>query len=296
MRVIRPIEITPSKLLSTTATETYADWSVGTTYAEGEIRVYGQSKYESLQGSNTGKQPDISPEFWLRIGPSNKWAMFDNEVNTQTTGTDPLIVEVQPGKSFTSASFVNLDATNINVKVYDAPAGNLVFEEDINLDDTIITDWFEYFFEEYDIRTDAYIENLPPYIQGAIKVSFTGGVGSTKVGGMLVGTTYEIGYTQYGLNYGIRDYSIKETDEFGETTFVKRNFSKRMDPTVMVDNTRLNQISKVLENIRATPTTWIGTTDNRFQGTIVYGFLKDYNIEINYPTSSLVRLEIEGLI
>lgn len=296
MRVIRPVEITPSKLLSTTATETSPTWDIGTTYADGALVVYQQSIYESLQNSNTGKQPDTSPTFWLRVGPSNIWAMFDNEVNTQTTGTDPLIVEVQPGKAFTSVSFVNLDATNINVKVYDAPSGTLVFEQDVNLDDTIITDWFEYFFEESDIRTDAYIENLPPYNSGVIKVSFTGGVGSAKVGGMLIGTTYEIGYTQYGLNYGIRDYSVKETDEFGVTTFVKRNFSKRMDPTVMVDNNKLNQISKVLENLRATPTTWIGTTDSRFQGAIVYGFLRDYNIEINYPTSSLVRLEIEGLI
>jgi hypothetical protein len=296
MRVIRPIEITPSKILSTTATETYADWDAGTTYAEGDIRVYEQSLYESLQGGNTGEQPDISPTFWLRIGPSNKWAMFDTEVNTQTTGADPLVVEIQPGKSFTSASFVNVDATNINVKVYDSNTNTLVFEENINLDDTIIADWFEYFFEDYDIRTDAYIENLPPYNSGVIEVSFTGGIGSTKVGGMLIGTTYEIGYTQYGLNYGIRDYSVKETDEFGVTTFVKRNYSKRMEPTVMVENTRLNQVSKTLENLRATPTVWIGTTDSRFQGSIVYGFLRDYNIEINYPTSSLVRLEIEGLI
>lgn len=49
MRVIRPVEITPSQLLSTTATESYAAWDIGTTYADGDIRVYEQSLYESLQ-------------------------------------------------------------------------------------------------------------------------------------------------------------------------------------------------------------------------------------------------------
>lgn len=222
--------------------------------------------------------------------------MFDTEVNTQTTGTDPLTVSVQPGVAFNSASFVNVDATNINVKIYDNAGGNLVFEQDIDLDDTIITDWYEYFFEEYDIRTDAYIDNLPPYVSGVITCTFTGGSTTSKVGGMLVGNTYILGDTQYGLNFGTRDYSIKQTDEFGAITFVRRNFSKRMEPTVMAENTRLNQISKVLNDLRATPTVWIASTDSRFQGSIVYGYYRDYNIEINYPTSSLIRIEIEGLI
>lgn len=294
MEVIRNISITPSKLLSTTATETYASWVVGTTYATGDKVVYEQSIYESLQNSNTGNQPDTSEAFWLRTGPSNIWAMFDNEVSTQTTSTTPLVVSVEPGQAFNSAAFINVDAVNINVKVYDFDGGSLVFEQDIDLDDTIINDWYDYFFEEYDIRTEAYINNLPPYANGVLTVSFENAAVSS-VGNMIVGNYFDIGDTQYGLNFGIRDYSVKETDEFGITSFVRRNFSKRMEPSVMVDNTRLNKIGKVLQDLRATPTVWVGSSDTRFQGSIIYGYYRDYNIEINYPTSSLVRLEIEGL-
>lgn len=296
MRVIRPLTITPTQLLSTTAVETLPTWSAATTYALGAQVVYQQSVYESLQNSNTNQQPDIRPLFWLRKGPSNRWAMFDTEVNTQTTASSPLIVSVQPGKAFTSAAFVNISANNLNVKVFDAPAptGVLVFERNIDLDDTIITDWFDYFFEEFDIRDYAFVDNIPPYNSGVLTATFTSG-SPVAVGSVVIGKIYEIGYTQYGLSYGIRDYSVKETNEFGRSTLVIRNFSKRMEPTVMVENNRLNQVGKILETLRAIPTVWIASEDTRFQGSIVYGFYKDYNIDISYPTNSLVRLEIEGL-
>jgi hypothetical protein len=295
LQVIRPIAITPDKILSSTATESVSAWNIATTYADGNTVLYQDNIYESLQNSNTGNNPATASTFWLKIAPSNKTAMFDNEVNTQTTGTSPLVVEVQPMRIFNSVGFVNVEANTIQLKVYDEPAGTVVFDETIDLDDSDILDWYSYFFAEFDLRNDAVFDNIPPYATGVAEVTVTSGA-TVKVGGMILGNLLDVGLTQYGLNYGIRDYSIKETDDFGNTTFVRRNFSKRMEPTAMLDNLRLNLVSKALTELRAVPTVWIGSDDNRFQGTIVYGYLRDWNTEINYPTSSMLSLQIEGLV
>lgn len=295
MDVIRPINITSSMLISTTATDATAAYNAGTSYSTGQVVQYQQYRYESLQNSNTGNTPDVSPTWWLLLGPTNDWAMFDTSVSTQTTATSPLTVQVEPGASFTSAAFVNIEnATLLNVKVYDSNGGTVQYDQDIDLDDTIINDWFDYFFAEFEFKTELVVNNLPPYNTGVIEASFTS-TSSPSVGAMIIGNGFYLGTTQYGLNYGIRDYSIKSTDDFGNTTFVERAFSRRMEPNVIVENIRLNAVSKNLSNLRATPTVWIASTDSRFQSTIVYGYMKDYNIEINYPTTSLIRLEIEGL-
>ena len=297
MKVIRPIEITPAKILSSTATEAYSAWSAATTYAVGDKVLYSNRIYESLIAGNLNKQPDTNITSWLDIAPSNKTAMFDNVVNTQTTATTSLTVTFQPGVIFNSIAFLNIQGGSINVQVKTAPSGTLVYDQTINLDNTFIFDWYDYFFGPYDLRTEVLFQNIPPYTDGTITVTIPAIAGNpVAIGNSTVGSIVNLGGTQYGLNYGIRDYSIKETDTFGNIKIVKRAFSKRMSPTVFVENMRLNFVTKVLEDLRSTPTVFIATDDARFAGTIILGFLKDWNIEINYPTYSLISAEVEGLI
>lgn len=260
---------------------------------------YSNKIYESLIGSNLNKQPDINLTSWLDLGASNKTAMFDMQVNTQTTATTSLVVTFQPGIAFNSVSFLNLTGNSITITVKDQPTGSIVYTETVNLDNSsvIVFDWYSYFFEDFDFRTEVVFQNIPPYTDGTVTVTITGATGDTvTIGSTSVGTLIELGDTQYGLNYGIRDYSIKDTDEFGNTRFVQRAFSKRMSPKLLVLNTKLNYISKTLENLRATPTVYIAVDDPIYGGTIVYGFLKDWNIEINYPNHSMINLEVDGLI
>lgn len=260
---------------------------------------YSDKIYESLIASNLNKQPNTSPNDWLDLGASNKTAMFDIQVNTQTTATTSLTVSFQPGSSFNAVSFLNLIGNTISITVKDSPAGSVVYTETVNLDNSVdnVIDWYTYFFEDFDIRTEVVFQNIPPYVNAVIEVTISASTGDTvAIGTCSVGTTIELGDTQYGLSYGIRDYSIKETDEFGNTRFIQRAFSKRMSPNLMVPNTRLNYISKILENLRATPTVYIAVDDPKYGGTVVFGFLKDWNIEISYPNHSMLSIEVDGLI
>jgi hypothetical protein len=295
MQLLKPITFQASQIVSTNAVETYPTWSSATTYAKDAFVDYGTFIYQSLVNSNLNKQPDISPADWLLIGPDNVHAMFDNQVSTQTTSTSPLNVTVNPGRAINSAAFINLTGTQLVVTMTDGAGGPTVYTRTENLDGSVVEDWYDYFFGEFDQKTDVVLTDLPSYINGRISMSLTG-TGSVKIGLFTYGTVYTLGLTQYGASSGITDYSVKQTDDFGNTTFVQRAYSKRMEASLFVENIQLNKTQKILTDVRATPCVWIGSQDSRFNPLIVFGFYKQFSTTINYPTYSLCSLEIEGLI
>lgn len=296
MKVIKTVPFQNSMLLSTTAVETVAVWVVGTTYSEDAEVNYDNSVYVSLQVGNTGKVPTTEPTWWLRKSSNNTYSMFDEFVNTQTTAASPLVIELQPGEMINSIAFFNLtDVTDIHIVVKDSPGGVVVLDQTFNLDDTTIIDWYMYFFEPYDLRTDFVLQNIPPYPNAVITCTFTGS-SSVGVGAAVFGNVYQIGKTQYGVTTGIRDYSTKNVNTFGITTFTQRAFSKRMEANVYINNSDLRFVQKLLQDLRATPTVWIGSDAEGYDVLSVYGYYRDFNIEIPYPNNSFCRLEIEGLV
>lgn len=297
MKVIKPITFTPAMLLSSNATETVADWSPGTTYAKDAEVNYNNSIYVSLQGSNLNKIPTAEPTWWIRKSANNKYSMFDEFVNTQTNRASNLTVSIQPGAVFNSIAIFNTTGANtLQVVVTDGVYGATVYDSGVlQLDDTVIVDWYMYFFEPYDLKSDVILQGIPPYAAGVITATFNG-ASTVSVGNFVFGSLYFIGMTQYGANAGIRDYSTKDANTFGITSLVKRAFSKRMTANLYVQNGDIRFVRKILEDLRATPAVWIGTDDDTYDVLNVYGYYKDFNMEISYPSYSLCSLEIEGLI
>lgn len=294
MKVIKPITYAESQLISSNTTETYATWAIGTTYALADRVQYGTRIYESVVASNVGNQPDITPTKWLDYSPDNKHAMFDTQVSTQSTKSGNLVTVLAPGANFDSLAMIGLSGSSVNIKVQDGVGGTEVYNTTTSLDDTTIIDLYTYFFEPYDLTTEVILTDIPPYSSGVITMTIVSS-GTSAIGAMIPGTTYTIGGTQYGANIGIRDYSVKTTDIYGTTTFVQRAFSKRMDATVFVESSALTFNYKLLTDLRAVPAVWIGSDSNELKPLIVFGYYRDFNITIQYPTYSLCTLSIEGL-
>jgi hypothetical protein len=280
---------------SSSATETVALWSSTTTYSQDQRVRYGDFVYVSLQNSNLNKQPDTNPTWWIRYGPSNRWAMFDTSNSTKTVAASPLTVTVNfTNTVIDSLAFFGLSGTSLTVEIVDTQTNNTIFNQTYGLDDTIITDWYTYFFAPYNLREDLFILNIPPYGNTAVTVTLSSG-SNVGIGTMIAGNLIQIGATQYGVNIGIKDYSVKETNDFGDITFVRRAYSKRMSASVFVYNSDLRRVHKVLTDLRAVPAVWIGSEDSKYEPTVLYGFYKDFTTEISYPDASIMNIELEGL-
>lgn len=296
MKVLRPNPMTPAKLVSTTAADAHPAYASGTTYAQGQLVTYQTGSYESLVNSNTGHTPDVSPTFWLRTGPSNSYAMFDNQISTQTAATGPLVATVACGVS-DAVYLGNIIGTGARITVRNGLGGPILYQQEQNLQGEGVGDWYQYFFFDATAQhAQAVFQGIPSFGSSHLTIEILGS-GQVGLGIVLFGPVREIGSTALGANAGIIDYSRKETDDFGATTFVRRAYSKRLSAQVLIENLQLNRVQRLLYDLRATPAVWLGVDDETFEEPMtVFGFYRDFQTTIAYPKQSLCSLEIEGLI
>lgn len=294
MKLIRPITINDARLVSSTrAEDDYAAWSAVTTYALGDRRIKAHRIWESVQGSNLNHDPETDGvSWWADMGPTNRWGMFDEKVGTVTSAAGSLTVVLAPGR-FDSLALLQVSAASASISM--SVGAEVVYEYTESLiDDSEITDWHQYFFEPIRPKDYVLLTNLPIYGEAETTITLTQNSGDVSIGMSIVGMASDVGGTLKSPSLGINDYSKKSTDEFGNTTLVQRSFSKRMGVKLMVDNSEVDRIHAALSAIRAIPVVWIGS--KQYSSMLIYGFFRDFDIDVAYSSFSYCTLNIEGMI
>jgi hypothetical protein len=290
--------ITGSGLIYSTVTDPNAVYSAAITYALAAKVRYLSRVYESLQAINLNHTPSTSPTWWLDTGPDNIHAALDSAVSTVSSATTEMTFVVKAGK-LDAVALITLDAPLASVAVTDQATGALLYNQTAGLSGSNVQDWYQYFFyDPITQRTQIIFDTIPDtYANAVVTIKLTGATGvAVSVAQAVFGITTQIGTTQYGASAGIIDYSKKETDTFGNTTFVVRAFSKRLSSEVFIPNLQLNSVQTYLYSIRATPVVWVASTDPLFsEPLIVWGFYKDFSTNISYPSYSVCSIEVEGL-
>lgn len=304
MKIIRPVAVTDAILTSSSIAENdHAAYNGATTYADGDrvISVTTHRIYESLAGSNLGNALPVSPEtetaWWLDVGATNRWKMFDSGVATQSSAANIITVVLAPGR-VDSVALLNIEADTYQViltsggpQVYNSGVVSLVLSDTIG-------DWYQYFFEEIIRKTDVVVTDIPPYGNGILTVELTAASATVLVGALIVGLYRDIGTLLEKPRAGINDYSKKTADDFGNMVPVERAFSKRLSGVVMVNNSLVDEVVRVLSEYRATAVVWVGTES--FTSTIIFGFYKSFDVVIeatvDAATVSMCNLDIEGLV
>ena len=297
MIIIQPVPITAAMLTTSNVPETDAPaWTAGT-YTLGQQRIYDHRVYEVIVSTTTAR-PDIGavaiPPSWLDLGATNRFKMFDQIINTQTVYAAEIDVDITPAAIINAAAFFGMSGNSITVTMTD-PTEGVVFTETRSLqDNTIIIDWYPYFFEEIAYLPDIVFLNLPAYGSATLTAVIDGGAGDAKVGEVVIGKQRNLGVTNFGTSVSIIDYSVKSTDDFGNTVIVQRAYSKRADYDVTVNTSSVAAVQKALADIRTTPTVFVG--DQNRPETVVYGFYKQFNIVLSTPSISDCSIEVEGLV
>ena len=302
MSIIKPTVLTDAMLISSTVPETeYALWNAATSYTVGQrvIRLTTHHVYENLiagvdaglpESNITGNTPR-----WLDIGADNRWAMFDYKVGTVSSIATPLTVVTNPG-SISGIGLLGLVGSLATIQVKSQTGGTVVYSKSVNLDGTVITSFYDWFFEPFQQLTDLSLTDLPgQYSNPEVTLSITSKSGTVGCGTYSFGRVYNLGSTQYGATAGIISYSIKTFDAFGNVTIVKRANSKRNSLKIMTAASDFNKIYSLLSSLDSVPCIYSGTSYSGFQPLIVYGFWKDFSIDVSYPAVHLVNLEIEGM-
>ena len=299
MKIIKPLAITDAMLTSSTVAETdYAAWNGATAYVIGDkvIRVSTHRIYERLTNGTTATAPELDSTNWLDISPTNRWAMFDNVVGTSTTVASPLTIVLTPG-AVSGIGLLELVGRTVQITMRDAPAGTVVYDRTISLDGSLIGSVFEWFFEEYEQLTSVVLTDLPNHFNSCeVTITITASSGNASCGVCKIGDVINIGSLRSGARVSIIDFSPKTTDTFGNTVIVERAYSKRASFDVVTTPTIFNRIFRRLAELRATPALYIGSENAGYETLVVYGFYKDFSIDVAYQSHHLCTLEVEGLI
>jgi len=306
MKFIRPTTVTDAMLTSSTIAETdYAAWNAATSYTVGTrvIRTTTHRVYENLIAGVNATLPEnattgVTPR-WLEVSPTNRWGMFDAKVGTASTANDSITVVLAPGR-FNSLALLQVDASTVTVDLN--VSGSSVFSASMDLDSgNVVGDWYQYFYEpiyQQDALVitdlvDAALLDIPAYAAGVLTVTLTRTGGTVSCGALVVGLYAYLGRTQYQPTIGITDYSVKAVDTWGNVTIDPREYSKRMTAKVELDNSTVDNVSRVLAQYRNAPLVWVGA-DNIYTCLIIYGFYKDWNITVDVG-SSFLDIQVEGL-
>lgn len=294
--IIEPVPVDDTNFVSSTVPENdFPEFDPATTYNLGDrviVTTGYHLVYESLENNNLGKFPPDNPLSWVEVGPTNRWALFDQSGGTVTTGNSPLEFSVT-GDRATSLGLFELQANSVRVRAFNAIEGTYYDKTYILEDKAIVEDWFAYFFAKIDQQSELIVTDIPPVSDSTYTITLESG-GEVKVGTFVMGQFETFGFAEYGVRVGIIDYSRKEVDQFGRATFVQRGFAKRMDVTIWLDRSATDAVQRRLAQLRATPVIWVGANE-QYESMTVYGIYRDFSVDIAYPTKSLCTLQIEGL-
>lgn len=281
----------------------YPEWdgtsSPATVYNTGDrvILLSTHRIYESLQDNNTNKNPATETLWWVEVGPTNRWAVFDTSVSTQTAQSTNITYTLEPGVAVNTLAVLNISAASeLNITMTSASQGSpgIVYSETVDLSSyPLVSDWYSWFFGTRQQPTQFIATNLPAYPDAIIVLELLGSA-DLAVGVVAFGQQQRFGRgIRLGARVGIQDYSRKETSEFGETILVQRAFAKRANFDLFINKNEVDQLQNYLSSIRATPALWIGSSE--FESTTIFGFYKNFDILIAYPEHADCELEIEGL-
>ena len=304
MRITPPISTTLN--VTNVAASAYSEWLTGTGYSIGNnVLVSFESdgttprtpheEYEALT-AGSGKYPPDNPTDWLKLGATNQYKMLDDRTSSQTTRTDNIAVTLGNINKCDTIGLFNLDAQEVRIVVKDSTP-TTIYDETHSLISLGSASWSEYFFSDIVYR-DALILTIPAlYLNMTIELTITAGAGvDAKCGHAAVGKYIYLGCTEYGAETGIQDYSVKQTDDFGETYLLERTYAKLISAQVFVEPGAYDGVNDVLVTNRAVPCIYDFNNDTTNLASFsVFGFTRRFRpIYESFGITTCI-LEIEDL-
>jgi hypothetical protein len=303
LSVLEPITVTSTILSQSTAVENdYPAYSAATGYGVGALCVslITHRIYESAIINNQGNDPTLIANLsgatpkWLDIGPTNAWAMFDGEANTQTAVTSPLTVVLRPG--FASSLYLAaLDADDVEITVKDAPGGEVVFHDKWTLEGSSPGDYDEYFWAPFKPQTDFIVRGVDPFFKCEWTITLTKASGLVKCGILAIGDLVALGRTLSDAKAKPKSYSYIKTDDFGRTSIKRRNPATDMECSALVDRSEANAVLSTLRRLQDVPCAWIASDSVDFAGLRCFG-LGSGDIKYSNAEKLPLSLNVQGLI
>lgn len=313
--ILVPVDIvnTPGALVSITAggtalaEDTNPAWASGTTYTAGQ-RVYLLSThrvYESTGAAgNAGKDPSLAVNqynasgiatFWIDIGPTNRTAMFDGLVTSQTLAASPLVITLAPG-AFNGFALFGIDADSFSVEVLEGPGGAVIYSEPTTpLEGSMPGDYYEYFFDRFKPLRQLSRFGIDPYGSAQIKLTLNRATGNVGLGMFAIGDLRPVGVPLKGVSVEPMDFSSIVQDKFGNASVRRRANSTGMSISTVMDEEDANVVLQTVKDTLGVPCVVVGSNAMLYEWMTVFGTISGSMSDQSYPYVTL-KLTVRGFI
>lgn len=296
MRVIRPVQVTPGALVSSVPENDAPEWSAGT--YELDVRVVKDHHvYRSLVSGNTSV-PGEDATKWLDTGATNRWRMFDKRaapgrwlIGRETRHAGEIDVTITPGRVVNALGLVGLRGTSVRVVMED-PLEGVVFDRSYGLVDHAVSNWYDYWFAPFERRMALVIMNLPPYGSATVRVIVSATEGDATVGMLVLGSRYDIGVTEWGVEIDSVGFSVLKEDPWGDVDLTSRGHKRVVGFPIRIATPRIGGVMRVLEELRDTPSLFIGSQD--MEVSMLFGRYDRLATVITDPALCDMRLDVRS--
>lgn len=294
MRALEHIVITDANMTTNVTEDANPIWVSGTAYSVGNLvhRVETHRIYKCAVATSSTVAPEDNVSEWQDVGPTNAWAMFDRENGSQTQNVDSITFSITPDGLVDALAVINVNAIEMTVEM-STVADGIVYSKTEPLVIRSVSDWREFWVKLPVRKQRVVLDDLPLYLDATITITLTAIGETVECGTFVTGMLKSIGDTVWGSNGGINDFSVKDTDEFGNWTIRPRPFRDRDSFDVEVPTAKLDGVRQYLSQKRAVPQLWIGSS--LYQGMITYAMCKNFEVNYSNAVISHVTLELEGL-
>jgi hypothetical protein len=277
-------------------------YNAGTAYGLGATASSSSTHrvYESLQAANTGNPfpvlPATSTAWWIDVGPTNKFAMFDLMRNTQTASTSALTVVVAPGQRINTLGILGMVADSITITATSGGATVYSYTESLIVREVL--DHYMYAYEPFATQPSTVVFNVPPYSNLIYTITLTRSVGNIKCGSVVQGTYAYIGDTQYEAESDALNFSTIDRTLYGDAILVPRRSVPKTNQQLMLDKSKVNRVYALRTALNAVPALWTAlddASDGYFELLLILGVYKRFTINAKLPTNALVTLELEEI-
>jgi len=226
--------------------------------------------------------------------------MFDGIIDSQSEGADELTATFAVD-GMNSVAIFNTFGVEATLEI-----GAMYITVSLIRDS--IKDWWDYWFAPSRIGRDVvfYFPTQPPGTDATITITYNGS--TAKCGLCVKGIARQYGWTLYGIDIGITDYSRIATDGFGQTYLLEGRWAKRAVCPLVMHNDDFNPVYLDIVNNRGTATIFdynsqevaLGDLTEIVAGIglqflIIYGFTEDFYLTANWPSHSKAMHEVQGL-
>lgn len=303
--ILIPLAITDSLLAAGTtipvvdAAAGELAWAAGTAYAVGQRVNHGGAIWEAVMAS-TGVTPGTDAAKWLRFGPSNRMAPFDDEFDTRATAAGSMTYVLRPG-FFTGLALWGMQADHVTVQIFDKPGGVVVEEYDADLYEQALG-LFELLFMPLRQRTKYYMRNLPLYPEAEVRItlSATGGaqvaLGMISIGywDTLLGSG-DFGGVEYGATADVKSYSYLKRGDDGKVKRVRRGSATNVDCSVFIGAEEANHAVELLHQVQGRPVAFIASGLPRYDYLSGFGDISGSATPQSF-VHSILKIRIEGVV